>query len=773
MWRDSSRTTLLVFKQGEFWNTKATNAAQGMTKARELSAVGTDVYFACAVFKTAGSRTAENASGAYGFWADIDCGETKAAEGKGYGDVEQGLAALKAFCQNATLPEPTILVNSGGGIHAYWTLAEFVSKDDWQVHARQLKAVMSKLGFLADPSRTADIASLLRVPGTLNHKYQPAKPVQMRQGGDGHIANAAMFAAIEAAYTRVCGSVAATPASAQLSLSLSEPTSVTRDFGAPDMRRLRSALKTLPADCDEATWTLCRIAVLARLSVQFPQLATELEQLAKEWSSGKLAGVPSKAWVTPGLSTKLTGEELFPRVWERFRTEKQNGKVPTVGTIYHDAKKAGWHEGFEVVEQASVPTEHPLDLAQRLDRSTFPNAPFNGAPPATLANVKYLLETYGITARYDCIKKKLRINIPGHTGSSDNSDNTAITTIISLTTLNGIATGQIAALVDTIGDRNQYNPVADWINVKPWDGTDRLPALFDTIHEREGFSAQLKRTLMYKWLLSAVAAALKHKGFTARGVLTFQGPQGIGKTSWIAQLVNESILRDMLIKVDHHLDPHDKDSVLGAVTHWIVEIGELDSSFRKSDVSRLKGVLTRDSDKVRRPYAKAESEYQRRTVFAATVNEENFLVDHTGNTRWWTIPVIKIDYQHTIDMQQVFAQLKLDFDAGVQWWLTKEEEALLEQHNSEHRSVSLMRERLMGELDLSRKGHPENPNLGTIEVLERLGYERPTNGDTKELTALLRELLGDSKKVNGTQKWRIPFKQERAIAPWSSSRNVQ
>lgn len=407
------------------------------------------------------------------------------------------------------------------------------------------------------------------------------------------------------------------------------------------------------------------------------------------------------------------------------------------------------------------PNNYPMDLVERLPGNAFPNPPPHGYPPlATLPNLAHMLRKYEISARYDCIKKKLRINIPGHTGSSDNADNTAITIIISLATLNGMAFGQIPAIVEAIADRNLYNPVADWINVRPWDGLDRLPALFLTLREREGYSPQLKRILIYKWLLSAVAAALMPKGFKARGVLTFQGPQGIGKTSWIMSLVSDPTLREMLIKVDHHLDPHNKDSILGAITHWIVEIGELDSSFRKSDVSRLKGVLTSDSDKVRRPYAKSESEYQRRTVFAATVNEENFLVDHTGNTRWWTLPLVSIDFQHGIDMQQVFSQLALDFHAGAQWWLTKDEEALLEHHNSDHRSVSLMRERLMDVIDLNLIGQPGNLSLGSVEMLERLGYDRPTNGDTKELTAVLRELLGPSKKVNGTQKWRVPLRKK-------------
>jgi len=412
----------------------------------------------------------------------------------------------------------------------------------------------------------------------------------------------------------------------------------------------------------------------------------------------------------------------------------------------------------------TIAAEYALDHAARIDPAEFPHGPQGWAQvlPATLPNIAFVLKSYGVTVCYDCIKKKLRIAIPGHTGTTDNADNTAITIIISLVTLNGIAFGQVPAIVEAIGDRNLYNPVADWIHSKAWDGVDRLPALFQTLKEREGYSPQLKRILVYKWLLSAVAAALLPKGFKARGVLTFQGPQGIGKTSWVMSLVSDPVLRDMLIKVDHHLDPHNKDSILGAITHWIVEIGELDSSFRKSDVSRLKGVLTSDADKVRRPYAKTESEYQRRTVFCATVNESNFLVDHTGNTRWWTLALESIDFQHGIDMQQVFAQLAVDFHAGAQWWLTKDEEQLLELHNSDHRSVSLMRERLLRLLDLARINEPGNPSLGTVELLTELGYDRPTNGDTKELTAILREMLGESKKVNGTQKWRIPFNAKAA-----------
>ena len=223
-------------------------------------------------------------------------------------------------------------------------------------------------------------------------------------------------------------------------------------------------------------------------------------------------------------------------------------------------------------------------------------------------------------------------------------------------------------------------------------------------------------------------------------------------------LVPDLLLREMVVKVDHHLDGSNKDSIIGAVTHWLVEIGELDSSFKK-DIARLKGVLTSNFDKIRRPYARTESEYQRRTVFMATVNQSDFLVDNTGNSRWWTIPVTKINYDHGIDMQQVFAELAVDFNNGEQWWLTQEEEALLNTCNLDHRSVSVIRERLLEIVDLELIGKDGNPAMTATMVLAELDYKSPTNPQCKECGGILRELFGEPKKIKGLQKWRIPLKR--------------
>jgi hypothetical protein len=83
---------------------------------------------------------------------------------------------------------------------------------------------------------------------------------------------------------------------------------------------------------------------------------------------------------------------------------------------------------------------------------------------------------------------------------------------------------------------------------------------------------------------------------------------------------------------------------------------------------------------------------------------------------------------------------------------------LLEDHNSQHRSISLMRERLLNVIDLKKVGEAGNTAIGTVDLLAKLGVTHPTNGDTKELTAILRELLGPSKSYGGKQKWRVPLR---------------
>ena len=132
-----------------------------------------NAYFACSKYETNKSRTQPNAKYIKAFWLDIDCGE-----GKDYPSQIEGLAALKNFCKATGLPKPTV-VNSGRGLHIYWRLSRIITAEEWKPVAERIKYLCDEYDFHVDPSRTADLASILRVPETLNFKDDPPKPVSI------------------------------------------------------------------------------------------------------------------------------------------------------------------------------------------------------------------------------------------------------------------------------------------------------------------------------------------------------------------------------------------------------------------------------------------------------------------------------------------------------------------------------------------------------------------------------------------------------------------
>ena len=132
--------------------------------AQQLQGNGFDAYYALATFVDGESRRATNVSLLKSFWLDIDCGV-----GKPYANQVEGITAVKAFCKTTGLPRP-VLVNSGRGVHVYWPLTQEIGKDEWLPVAQSLKDLCVKHELHADPAVTADVARILRVPGTFNYK---------------------------------------------------------------------------------------------------------------------------------------------------------------------------------------------------------------------------------------------------------------------------------------------------------------------------------------------------------------------------------------------------------------------------------------------------------------------------------------------------------------------------------------------------------------------------------------------------------------------------
>jgi hypothetical protein len=105
---------------------------------------------------------------------DLDVGEEKAKQNKGYLSKQDALAALDKFLEDSGLPPP-IRIDSGTGIHAYWLFEEEVKIADYLPYAEKFKDyVMERL--FADPTVMAEAARIMRCPESLNYKTDPPSP---------------------------------------------------------------------------------------------------------------------------------------------------------------------------------------------------------------------------------------------------------------------------------------------------------------------------------------------------------------------------------------------------------------------------------------------------------------------------------------------------------------------------------------------------------------------------------------------------------------------
>lgn len=237
--------------------------------------------------------------------------------------------------------------------------------------------------------------------------------------------------------------------------------------------------------------------------------------------------------------------------------------------------------------------------------------------------------------------------------------------------------------------RHKYNPVLSAIQSVKWDGIDRVAEIYKIFRISADTEESIySRIYIFKWLKQCVCALYNdiENPYSLDIILVFQGKQGIGKTRFFEMLaLNPKFFGEGIC-----LDPRDKDSIIQATSKWISELGEIGSTMKK-DMDSVKAFLTKSTDEYRTPYGKASLHYPRMTSFVGTVNDEQFLIDQTGNRRFVTIPLpldLVIDYNTQIkpfDALQLWAQIYeivRNEDKASCFRLSEDEKRYLEKRNA-------------------------------------------------------------------------------------------
>jgi len=528
------------------------------------------------------------------------------------------------------------------------------------------------------------------------------------------------------------------------------------EFGEPvdvsvKVARMRALLEHIDPDEGYSSWIQVLMAIHHETGGSDEGMA-----LADEWSSkgGSYDGFRSieQKWASfnAGSSTPVTMASLVAMV-------RDQGLDPwTLCAEADEPFEACEMEVLAPVKRSrAVVRRTTSDMVQPISRDRFPHQPSrkNAGVPATFENFVHLMRAYGVQVSYDMVRKDVLIKVPHLVTTVDNAKEVTNAHIKSLCAMNDIPVTHIGSNILALADLNAFNPVADWIVSKPWDGGDRLPAFRATLVTDDDYPVNFRDTLLDRWMTSAVAAMFDDD-FKSRGVLTLSGPQGIGKTSWVNALVSCPELRKATVLTGHSLDANSRDSKSTALTKWITELGEVEATL-KHDLPAFKAFITNDIDVFRRPYAASDSTMPRRTVFCASVNDKWYLKDPTGNSRFWSIKVAKVNYEHGLDMQQVFAQYKAQFfdKVDAKWWLDPEQEKFLTELNKEFEPISPVQEALTLLINQGREKKHDLVFMTSVQLIKLIDMR----ATSKEVHAVMRDLVGPPRKTGGLYGWDLPL----------------
>lgn len=214
------------------------------------------------------------------------------------------------------------------------------------------------------------------------------------------------------------------------------------------------------------------------------------------------------------------------------------------------------------------------------------------------------------------------------------------------------------------------NCAREWISGHKWDGIERIHAFFP-----DSFGAAdtaYTRAVGRNFWISLVARAFQ-PGCKVDTMVILEGGQGAGKSSVLKAIAGE------WFTVQH-------ESITGKgffevlQGKMLVEIAEMDA-FGKAEVTRVKQVVSTETDRYRESYGRYAKDHPRHSIFVGTTNKDDWNRDETGARRFWPIKCEgKVDIAAVRQNRaQMFAEALVAVRAGATWWEMPEAETAAEQ----------------------------------------------------------------------------------------------
>ena len=170
------------------------------------------------------------------------------------------------------------------------------------------------------------------------------------------------------------------------------------------------------------------------------------------------------------------------------------------------------------------------------------------------------------------------------------------------------------------------------------------------------------------------------------------GRQGCGKSSFCRILLPRELQ-------DYYNDrinfKNEQDLNLGLSSFGLINLDEFDKITQRQQIV-LKYLVSTADLKYRPPYGKAYTSNRRYASFIGTTNEQMPLTDPSGSRRFLCVSIDgDIDFETPVDHTQLYAQLMYEIRHGERYWLSKDEERALMEHNLAYQRLNGLGEMLM------------------------------------------------------------------------------
>lgn len=292
-------------------------------------------------------------------------------DSKDFGDKKTAARELGLFCRTTGMPMPAILVDSGGGLHAYWPFDADLDVAAWRALAGQLKAKCAELGFKADPTCTSDAARILRVPTTMNHKYTPALPCRVIHDSGAVFRPIDLLKCLMPAAGISLNTMLQIPAmQANAAVAINADLAAGLEYEKPSEDEVRAMLKVLNIPASGSARRDEWKDTLAALN-NWDNGGELGMELANEWSATQPA---------------YTGEAAVRKVYMSFGRAVFGRREITIGSLIKRARAAGWEPPVPPEEEQPAQARSLEDID--LESTTGVDSDFTSRVAAAVNKVR-------------------------------------------------------------------------------------------------------------------------------------------------------------------------------------------------------------------------------------------------------------------------------------------------------------------------------------------------------------------------------------------------